>query len=274
MHFSKRIKVILTLLLIALTGLNCCDSYKDKKTENEIIVYAAASLADALHTISGVYQNSSDSKIVFNFSGSGTLAQQLVASPKADIFISANTFWMDKLDEHDLITPQSRIQILKNKLVIIAHKDSSFRIEHASDLAQTNNEFFALGHPDFVPAGSYAKQWLEAAGSPHSSLWQFVSSKASYATDARSVLHQVIANRRLIGFVYKTDYMSRATDLQLLYEIESQKTSPIIYSAARLNRSQNLEEAKKFLDFLRSPSARSVFEEHGFMIANPTNQSS
>lgn len=241
--------------LAVLTAVGC-----DRRgSSDELTVYAAASLQDALEQLGRDYEQAHPSAPVsFNFAGSNTLARQIVASPKADVFVSASERWMDEVERAGHVVPGTRRALLGNRLVVIANAGSSHRLESLADLPKLPAKHFAIGAPDAVPAGQYARQALSRAG-----VWQSIEPRVLAMPDVRAALAQVEKNRDVVGLVYRTD--ARASDaVRVLYELGPQESPEIRYPVA-LIRGGRREQARRFVDLLVSDRGRAVFEQHGFV---------
>ena len=213
-------------------------------------VSAAASLTDVLQEIASHYSD----KVVFNFGGSSILARQIQEGAPADVFISADELKMDDLQRRGLIVPKSRRKILSNTLVIVVTRDSKLRITSAKDLV---GHTIAIGQPESVPAGIYAKTYLLKQG-----LWARVAGKVIPTESVRAALAAVESGNVVAGIVYKTDALI-SRSVKIAYEV---KDGPkISYPAAVTVDSRQKRAAQKFLDFLQSAQARAIFRRHGFL---------
>jgi molybdate transport system substrate-binding protein len=224
-----------------------------------LMVSAAASLQNPLQDLAPLWASARFSPpVVFNFGGSGALAQQIEQGAPADIFFAAGEKPMDRVAS--LLLPNTRRNLLSNELVLIAPRQrplvSAFR-----DLANPQILLVALGDPASVPAGDYGKQTLTALG-----LWTAVEPKLVLAKDVRQVLTYVETGNADAGLVYATDARDSA-GVQVV-EIAPPKThDTILYPAAVVKTARDAAAARAFLDFLSSPQARAVFERHGFRTA-------
>jgi len=216
--------------------------------------------------LAGAFEKEHGVAIVYNFAGSNTLAQQIVASPnKADVFISASEKWMDAVEEAGAVAAGTRKSMLSNTLVIIAHPDSSYAMNAPEDLPALGFKFLAMGDPDAVPAGKYARTWLTGIRMGEGTLWDAVKARVSPATDVRAALGQVIGSEDVVGIVYMTDYASAKGRVRKLFAIPAEGLG-ISYPGAAMKESGHPELAKAFLDYLASPAARRVFENYGFEV--------
>ncbi|MGH7770375.1 MAG: molybdate ABC transporter substrate-binding protein, partial [Candidatus Binatia bacterium] len=166
----------------------------------EVIVSAAASLTDALKEIGGSYETKTRNKVILNFGSSAALARQIVEGAPADIFISADAEKMDMLEKTGRIDAATRRNLLSNQLVLIVAIDAKAAIRSPEDLLRPEIKRVALADPAGVPAGIYAKSYLEREG-----LWQRVKDKIVPVLDVRAALTAVESGNVEAGFVYKTD---------------------------------------------------------------------
>lgn len=224
------------------------------------MVFAAASLRDALQEIDRDFAAKHGVTVVENFAGSNQLAQQLLASPKADIFISASEPWMDKLEQGRRLVPGTRKTLLRNQLVIIAGKQSSVAISRPEDLTRAEYQHLVLGNPEAVPAGQYAKEYLSKLG-----LWAGVTPRVLPMPDVRAALAQTELRSDVVAIVYVSDV--RASDgVKVLYAVPIAEGPKIEYPAALVQRNANVEpEVRALFDQLASPAAAAVFERHRFL---------
>ncbi|MEM8797454.1 MAG: molybdate ABC transporter substrate-binding protein, partial [Pseudomonadota bacterium] len=167
------------------------------------IVFAAASLKTALDEIASAYREETGVRIVPSYAGTSILARQIQQGAPADIFISANTEWMDWLAEQDAIQPDSRIDLLSNDLVLIASEKERASISFAEgfDLAgYLGDRRIALALVDAVPAGIYAKAALTSLGQ-----WESITPKAAQTDNVRAALRLVATGEAALGIVYGSD---------------------------------------------------------------------
>ncbi|MDR2088293.1 MAG: molybdate ABC transporter substrate-binding protein [Clostridiales Family XIII bacterium] len=225
----------------------------------ELNVSAAASLTDALEEIYAEYQKAGDDVIHFNFAASGTLQKQILEGAPCDFFISASKGHMDALAEADLIVPESRKDLLGNALVLIAAAEKADLIDPDS-LTGADVASIAIGEPESVPAGNYAKQSLESLGT-----WEAVQDKLIFAKDVRQVLEYVETGNADCGFVYRSDAALMETGV-IAAELPEESHSPIVYPAALVAGSENAAAAQAFYDYLQSDYAKGVFEKYGFTV--------
>ena len=242
-------KSILLTLLLSTVGLAAA----------EITVFAASSLTDVLTQIGTAYGKSSGNSVVFNFAASNTLAQQIKAGAPADLFFSADEAKMDLLEKEKLIVPGTRKDLLGNSLVIIT-PTPGLKISEPGDLRKAAIKHFSIGDPAAVPAGIYAKAWLEKKG-----LWDTLQPKLVPAENVRAALAVVESGNAEAGIVYKTD-AAISNKIQIALEIPADDGPKITYPAALLTDSRQKDAARKFLTHLSTPEAKQAFEKSGFTV--------
>lgn len=227
-----------------------------------VVVFAAASLKNAVDDISAAWTRETGKKAVVSYGGSNALARQIEAGAPADIFLSADLDWVDYAASKNLIRPESRINLLGNALVLVAPKDADVqvRLQPGGDLAAVlGTGRLAMGHVDAVPAGKYGKTALEKLG-----LWDGVRDKLAQTENVRAALLLVSRREAPLGIVYRTDAASDP-GVKVVATFPGGSHPPIIYPAALTKDSDN-PDAAAFLAFLRSPQARPLFERQGFTV--------
>ncbi|OUW15687.1 MAG: molybdate ABC transporter substrate-binding protein [Opitutales bacterium TMED158] len=227
-------------------------------TDRDVLVFAAASLGDSLTEIGASFETETGHRVVFNFAGSQSLAQQIVASGRGDLFVSADNAWMDFIEEKGQVKAGSRQPLLANRLVIICGANGDFRMSTPDDLASLEFRYLCIGEPDAVPVGRYAKAWLENGG-----LWEAVRERVSPTPNVRAALEQAISRSDAIGIVYSTEVIRAASRAKLLWKM----TEPTVrYPMALLDEGVQSEGANRFYDYLQSDAAKRVFETYGFEV--------
>jgi len=224
-------------------------------------VFAAASTTNAINDIGKIFAEKGLGKIVSSYASSSTLAKQIENGAPANLFISADEPWMNYLEERKLLEPGSRFDLLGNKLVLIAPSDSStgkVDIGLKFDLAKLlGNGKLAVGDPDHVPAGKYAKAALQKLG-----IWNEMESKLARAADVRGALTLVERGETPFGIVYATD-AAIAPKVKVVGVFPADTHPKIVYPAA-LIAGKATPVAKGFIEFLKTPAAKAVFEKYGF----------
>lgn len=226
---------------------------------DEMFVSAAASLTDALKDLAARFEKQAGTKVVLNFAASALLARQIEENAPVDVFISADEAQMDRVQKQ--VAPETRTDLLTNKLVIIVRKDFAFHLDNLNDLAAPECRRIALADPNAVPAGVYAREVLTKAG-----LWEKVKSKVVPTENVRATLTVVEVGNADAGFVYKTDAMI-SHSARLALEVPPELSPRIVYPVAILENSTHREQAARFLDYLKSSEAEGVFQRLGFGIA-------
>jgi len=256
MYFSFLIKrisgVVMAAVLFTAASLHAA----------EVTVFAAASLTDSLKSIATAYEKQSGDKIVFNFGASSTLARQIEEGAPADIFFSADEAKMDGLEKKALIDKATRQSRLGNVLVVVVPAGSSLEIKSACDLTNAAVKKIALADTKAVPAGVYAKAWLEKQ-----QLWPAIEPKVVPTENVRGALAAVESENVEAGVVYKTD-AGISKKVKVAYEVPATDAPKISYPMALVKESKQPEAGKKFLTFLASEEAGQVFRRFSFILLN------
>lgn len=226
----------------------------------EITAFAAASLTDSLKEIGAAYEKQSGDRIIFNFGASSTLARQIEEGAPADIFFSADEAKMGGLEKKGLILKETRKSRLSNSLVIVVSAEGGPAIESPKDLATDKVKRLALAEPKTVPAGIYAKGYLQ-----RQNLWSAVEAKVIPTENVRAALAAVEAGNVEAGIVYRTD-AAISKKVKVAYEVPRADNPEISYPMAVVRETKQPEAAKKFLQYLDSDDAAKVFEKFGFII--------
>lgn len=221
-------------------------------------MFAAASLSDALNEIGMSFEEETGLEIVFNFAGSQTLAQQIVASGRGDLFISADDAWMDFIVERGCADMKSRRALLANRLAVVCASNAAFELDQPENLPSLDFKYLCIGEPDAVPAGRYAKRWLESL-----KVWEEVRDRVSPASDVRAAIEQAIGRTDTIGIVYQTELMRAGSRARLLGKVPD---TPVRYPMSLLRDGKIADGAKRFYEFLQSENAKRVFEAFGFEV--------
>jgi molybdate transport system substrate-binding protein len=228
----------------------------------ETIVFAAASLKEALDAAIRLYEHNNGDVVKISYAASSTLAKQIESGAPAEIFISADLDWMDYLQKRNLIKPETRKNLLGNRLVIVAPADSDLKldIKPGFDLAGAlKGGRLSMADPDSVPAGKYGKAALEKLG-----VWNSVKAAVAPAENVRAALLLVSRREAPLAIVYATDAAADPR-VRIAGVFPEDTHPPIIYPAALTADSKN-PSAARLLEFLASPTARSIFEKHGFTV--------
>lgn len=229
--------------------------------QEKVTVFAAASLTNALQDIAAQYEKGKDVKVVSSFASSSTLARQIDQGAPADLFISADQQWMDFAIDKKAMVADTRITLLGNDLVLVAAKDSKIdkvNIDKKTDWkALLNGGRLAVGDPDHVPAGIYAKEALQKLGA-----WDELSPLMARANDVRAALALVERDEAPLGIVYGSDAVaSKKVKVVGIFPADSHK--PVEYPMAIVKDKQT-PAVKAFYDYLRTPEAVAIFTRYGF----------
>lgn len=250
----------LGLLAISASLFASC-SKASKKTE--LTILAAASLTDVCAELKTEYQKESPGvELFFSFGGSGALQAQVEAGAPCDIFLSAGKRQMDALEKQNLMEDGSVSNLLQNEVVLILPKDSALKISSFDELVSPAVKLVAVGEPQSVPVGQYAKAVCASLG-----IWEAVSAKANFASDVRTALSWVEEEACDCGIVYATD---AASSQKVFVAASASKGScpPVIYPVGIVAASGHKDAARAFVDFLHSKKAKTVFEKTGFKMAD------
>ncbi|WP_232698195.1 molybdate ABC transporter substrate-binding protein [Brevibacillus daliensis] len=259
---------LISLLLVAITGCSTTaaptpSSSGNQEIKAELLISAAASLTDVLEKVKKEFeQEHSDISLTFQFGGSGKLAQQIEQGAPADLFLSASSKDMKRLQDNKHVLPDTITDIASNELVLIAPLDSTISINSFESLSPELVKQFAIGEPSSVPVGRYTEETLSTLG-----LWENMKQAMVYAKDVRQVLTYVESSNAELGVVYKSDALT-SSKVKILATAKQEWYSPINYPAAVVTSSKNQTAAKEFLTFLSTDKAKAIFLEHGFLPVN------
>jgi molybdate transport system substrate-binding protein len=236
--------------------------------DNSLTVFAAASMKNALDDIDAAYTARTGIRIVASYAASSALAKQIEQGAPADIFVSADTDWMDYAMRKKTIRESTRVSLLGNSIVLIAPKDSSIdrvAIGPGFGLAKlAGGGKIATGDVKAVPVGKYAKSALEKLGA-----WQTAESKFAMAENVRAALTLVARGEAAVGIVYATDARVEP-GVKVVGTFPAESHPPIIYPVAATTTAK--AQAADYLAFLRSSVAKTIFEKYGFtFLIRPTS---
>jgi molybdate transport system substrate-binding protein len=225
-----------------------------------VTVYAAISLKDALDQLAKRFETDTGSKVTVSYAGSPMLARQIEKGAPADLFISADMDWMNYLERRNAIRAGSRVNLLANRLALVAPAESEIALSIGPNfpLARALGKGrLAMADPDNVPAGKYGKAALEKLG-----VWKEVAPKVARAENVRAALALVVRAEAPLGIVYSTDALAERK-VRVVGEFSPALHPPIVYPAAVLTESRS-KTAETLLRFLQSAPAHAVWLRHGF----------
>ena len=266
-------RVALRAIGLALAGLLACCAAGPAAAER-VVVLAAASTAQALDTAIAAFDAGPEGRVAASYAGTSALARQIESGAPAHIFLAANAAWMDHVEALGLILPGSRRQIARNRLVFVTGDPDIAPFEATASLdlgTLLAGGRLAVGDPDHVPSGIYARQALEALG-----LWPAARDSLAPTADVRAALALVARGEAPLGIVYATDVVrarssTRAEEetlvpgVRVVAAIPAALHEPIVYPAARIGGSES-PLAARFFAFLTGPEGRAAFARAGFIV--------
>jgi molybdate transport system substrate-binding protein len=251
-----------TLLGLGLLCLTMSGSLRAAEVQQpQILVFAAASLTDAMQELSAAYEKSAHVTVKSSFDSSSVLARQIEAGAPADVFFSADTAWMDYLQSRNLIQATSRKNVLGNRLVLIAPADSQVQLNiapHFPLAAALGRGRLATGDPDSVPAGRYARSALTKLG-----VWDEVAPQLARAENVRVALLYVARGEAPLGIVYASDALADKS-VRVVDTFPADTHEPIVYPVA-LTKSPK-SQAEGFVAYLTGPQGHDIFVKYGFTV--------
>ncbi|WP_017154295.1 molybdate ABC transporter substrate-binding protein [Bacillus bingmayongensis] len=263
--FTLRYIGVFMLSFLLIFSAACTSGEKKEKTNAkeekavELTISAAASLQDAFKEIEKQYkQKEPNIKLAFNFGGSGALQQQIEQGAPADLFFSAAEDKFQTLVKKGFINEKEGKSLLGNELVLIVPKESS--IKTFQELKEEKVKKLAIGTPESVPAGKYAKASLT-----HGNLWNDLQNKTVFTKDVRQVLTYVETGSVDAGIVYKTDALI-SDKVKIAGAAPANSHEPIHYPVGVIKESKHKKEATSFYEYLQSKDTQSIFKKYGFTI--------
>jgi molybdate transport system substrate-binding protein len=223
----------------------------------ELTVSAAISLTESLEEVARVYQAAGHGTVRFNFGGSNLLARQIVNGAPVDLFISADESQMDVAAQAGAIDPRTRIDLLGNRLAVLMPPGGP-PVEDARALLRPAIRRIAVGDPAAVPAGVYARQYLQAAG-----LWDALQPKLVPVANVRAAVAAVENGSAEAAIAYETDAQALTRAAAVLV-ISGAGAPRIVYPAAIVSATRHRAAAERFLSFLSGPEASAIFSRHKF----------
>jgi len=255
MRMPRMLAALFAVLIAASNGPS------EAASPEPVVVFAAASLTDALTEVGKAFTRETDIPIKMSFAASSTLARQIESGASADVFFPADEDWMDYLERKGLLAAGSRRDVLANRLVLIAPADSMARVRISSGsslLAALGKSRVATGDPDSVPAGKYAKAALMSLG-----VWERVEPRIVRAENVRSALAFVARGAAPFGIVYLTD-AAIEKNVKVLDTFPEDSHPPIRYPVALTTRAG--PNAQRFVQYVSTETAAGIFEKYGFAL--------
>ncbi|MEN3951320.1 molybdate ABC transporter substrate-binding protein [Iodidimonas sp. SYSU 1G8] len=257
----SRLKWMRTKVLLLAASLAALTFSLPARAESPgITVFAAASLTNALQDLGAAYTARTGVAVRFSFASSSAVARQIEAGAPADLFVSADTEWMDYLEERGLIETASRKNLVANRLVLIAPSDRAVQLEIKRGFpiaaALGTGGRLSLGDPAFVPAGRYAEDALRTLG-----VWDSLAGRLLPAENVRSALAFVARGEAPLGIVYRSD-VTVEPKVRIVGLFPADSHTPIVYPVALVKGGN--PQAQAFLGFLTEEGAKAVFDKYGF----------
>ncbi len=254
---KKLQRIVSSLIVLAAAGLIAPASAQDA----ELTVFAAASMKNALDDVDAAFTKATGVKVSASYAASSALAKQIEQGAPADVFVSADLKWMEYVAGKNLIKPDTRVNLLGNRLVLIAPSDTKLgdvKIEKGFDIARLASDGrIAVADVKAVPAGLYAKAALENLGS-----WAAAEPKLAQAENVRATLAFVARGETPLGIVYETDAKIEPK-VKIVGAFPESSHEPVTYPVAATATSKNPATAR-YLAFLRTAAAKTIFEKYGF----------
>lgn len=269
--------VVLPALVLSLWS--CAPSSVDRESERELTIFAAASLRDVVTELGESFvasrsgaddeedgeEDGEDVELVTNFAGSNVLAQQVVATTGPDVFLSADAEWVDFVAAAGRVVPGTRRELFSNALVLVARPDAGLDLDDVADLPSLPFRHLAVGQPDAVPAGRYARAHLSSVQTrAGDSVWSAVADRVAPALDVRAALALVETDPRIAGIVYRTDAVT-SDQVEIVHVLPPRPEVRIRYHGVALAGGGAGELAREFLAWLETDAARTIVERHGFL---------
>ena len=249
---------VIIAVLFALTSLFGA-SVQPAHAEEELIVSAAASLTNAFEEIGKKFEAAHPGvKVVNNFAASGPLLQQIEKGAPVDVFASADQKTMNDAQTKKLIDVKTRKNFVRNSLVLIVPESSTPAVKELKDLSLQGVAKIALGNPESVPVGRYAKESLTKEG-----LWDALSSKFIMGESVRQVLDYVVRGEVEAGIVFQTDATVAKGKVKIVATLQNHE--PILYPVAVVDASTKKKTAGEYIDFINGETGREILAKYGFL---------
>lgn len=254
------------IFLLLLANLAGCQNHStvsndSKQPDENLTVSAAISLKDAFGEIGALYKSKTGKTINYNFGASGALQKQIETGAPVDVFASAGEKQMDELAAKNLINVDSRRDFARNKLILIAPKNSGEAIisDFKKIITDSSVKKIAVGNPKTVPAGQYADEAFEKLN-----LKKDLQSKLIFAEDVRQVVDYVARGEVEFGIVYESDALNAFDKVDSIVRVPEDSHSPILYPIALIKDGKQKSSAKEFVDLVLSAEGQNILRRYGF----------
>ena len=260
--FGKRFSALCMTLCLVIGGFYANPAVAADAAGKDIVIFAAASTTNAVTDIAALFAEKGLGQVKTSFASSSTLAKQIEQGAPAGVFLSANQEWMDYLEKKNLVTPGSRKDLLRNRIVLVVPKDSKAAdvdLAKKPDLLALlgKDGKLSVGDPAHVPVGMYGKQALE-----HLGLWSAIEARVAPAKDVRAGLALVERGEAPLGLVYESD-AARSDKVRVIGIFPAGSHPDVIYPVGVISGEQ-AATAAKFASFLATPEAMAIFAKYGF----------
>lgn len=252
--FSVRVILPFTVLPLVLLLISCAGRHD---ADGELLIFAAASLTDAMAEAADEFEASSGTRVQISFGPSRALAQQIARGANPDLYFAAGQPPMDFLLEEGHVAADRVVRLLSNKIVLITGQDAP-SIGDINALADAGLKRIVMPDPEIAPAGNYTKTALQNLG-----LWERMQPQIVFANDVRATLSYVQTGNADAGFLYRTD-AATADDVAALDIVPVDSYPDVVYPAAVVQGGKNNEGARAMLEFLKSEAGKEIFRRHGF----------
>lgn len=233
---------------------------------DRVMVFAAASLKNAMDEIGAAFEKEHPHRVVFNFAGSSQIARQVIAGAPTDLLVTANTLWMNEADKEGSIDSDSWFNLASNQLVLASTKNQTIRLDHESIRQSLTEGRVAMALVDAVPAGMYGKQAFEYLG-----LWDSIKSSIVETDNVRSALRLVALGETPLAVVYRSDIIS--DNRAFIAATFPKESHPAIrYPAALTKRGVASKAAVMFHGYLNSEDAQRILSHHGFLAVDGASE--
>jgi len=252
------------MAVVCLAGLVACGGPDAPSRDGPLVVSAAMSLRQVMVDIGQAYEAAGGERVAFNFGPSNSLARQIIEGGPVDVFVSADEAQMGAAEAAGALLAGTRIVLLSNQIAVIVPADRARRLASVRDLIDPGFARIAVGDPDAVPVGVYARQYLESVG-----LWAALGPRLVPVTSVRAAVGAVENGGADAAIVYRTD-ARLSSIVAIAFEVPLDAGPAIRYPAAVVRATKRPEAARAFLRYLGQPAARTLFEQQGFLVVERT----